>query len=87
MVAVGRQAGSSHTGFCVHRQPPDGLRLPGDPLFSSPGLAGSSTTRGSSPEAWDGLAGCPEALPAVGLFFGPAPAVLRFPPYQPSGTY
>ena len=38
-------------------------------------------------EAWDGLAGCPEALPAVGLFFGPAPAVLRFPPYQPSGTY
>ena len=53
--------GSSHTGFCVHRQPPDGLRLPGDPPIQQSGRAGSSTTRGRSPEAWHGLAGCPEA--------------------------
>ena len=49
------------TPVFVHRPQPDGLRLPGDPLFSSPGLAGSSATRGGSPQAWHGLAGCPEA--------------------------
>ena len=85
-----RQAGSSHTGFCVHRHQPDGLRLPGDPLFSSPGRAGPSTTRGRGPQAWHGLAGCPEAsrllfLPFASIPLPPVPFLLscnRRPPRE-----
>ena len=67
----------SHRFFVCTGQP-DGLRLPGDPPIPQSGRAGPSTTRGGSPEAWHGLAGCPEALPAVGLFLALRPSVRGF---------
>ena len=83
-----RLHGSNHTGFCAPAAQPDGLRLPGDPPIQQSGLAGSSTTRGGSPQAWHGLAGCPEAsrllfLPFASIPLPPVPFLLscnRRPP-------
>ena len=64
----GRRAAVAPVFVCTG-SPDGGLRLPGDPPIQQSGRAGSSTTRGRSPEAWHGLAGCPGLLRGCGCFW------------------